>query len=114
MRISRPASQSNTTRYFVMWSYNNLTYNTMTDFAGIGPSQRFARMYRHYDIVNQVNATETLIGTAPVLIDDTTSTFATGVYSINWTQDVYLGIALTQGVNDSSTIESVVIQIFRP
>jgi cyclophilin family peptidyl-prolyl cis-trans isomerase len=115
IRVSRPASQTNNSQYFVLWSYNNITYNSMTTFGAINATTRFARMYRHYDVVNEVNATESVGHAAHIFTDDTISTTPIAVNNINWTQNVYLGIALTQSVaTDSSTIESVMIQIFRP
>jgi hypothetical protein len=115
IRVSRPASQTGNSQYFIRWSYDNVAYNSLTSFGAINATSRFARMYRHYDIVNQVNATETVGPAAQIFTDDTTSTTATVVINMNWTQDVYLGIGLTQTTtSDSSTIDSVVIQIFRP
>jgi hypothetical protein len=115
MRISRPASQTSNSQYFIRWSYDNVAYTSMTSFGAINASTRFARMYRHYDIVNQVNLTESVGSAAQIFTDDTTSTTAINPNNMNWTQDVYLGIGLTQPVtSDSSTIDSVVIQIFRP
>lgn len=113
-KFSRPASQSSNTQYFIRFSSDNITYSALAVFSAMAANNRYQRGYRHLDIVNAVNTTEAISAGAQVLVDDTTVNNAVGVFSINWTQDLYLGIALSQNITtDSSTIESVIIEKVR-
>lgn len=113
-KFTRPASQSNNTQYFIRYSTDNITYLPFIAFSPMSANHRYQRGYRHLDIVNAVNTTEAISAGAQVLVDDTTVNNTVGVFSINWTQDLYIGIYLTQSTTtDSSTIESVIIEKVR-
>lgn len=113
-KFSRPASQSGNTQYFIRYSTDNVTYSALAVFSAMSATQKYQRGYRHLDIVNAVNTTQAISSGAQVLVDDTTVANTFGVFSINWTQDLYIGIALTQSITtDSSTIESVIIEKIR-
>jgi hypothetical protein len=118
LRVSRPGSgQTGAISYRIVFSMNNISYTSIGLSASIGATGNGQRMYRHFDIVNAVNNTEGLSASAQSVTDDINvpaGSFQYQVYSIDWTQQVWLGFTLTQTTTtDSSTIESVIIEKIR-